>query len=170
MLAPHKNTLRSLKIGALGHVYGVGRLSDFSIFTALEELSLSRWQLGGHGLAFQDEDANLLLAPRLKRFILNLPDGRKAYYQYSKGHVTGKEERWIRGFAQAAVNRKARLTEIHVKCPTNPPVRRVYEVYPWDCMDNLNAVFGPQGIAVTYDLVAISRAGWDALPGPSDPL
>lgn len=162
MLLPHKESLVSLDIAHLPRE-SQAKLCNFSEFSALEKLSLSRWQLGDSKQKLPDSPdifKNCLSPPRLRKFTWTFAVVSQAWLQWDDfGH---EEESWLRKLAQAAITRKSLLRKIRIFFnPLSPGPLEQYREYPWDRMDVLNKEFQPQGIVVTYITPTTKRENWE---------
>lgn len=163
MLFQHRESLTDLDIGYLSSD-GTGKLSHWSEFPNLENLTLSRWLFessreNGHLPEFQDELADYIFAPGLKRFTLAFTICDQHWEQWND--FGQEEEAWVRRLAQVALERKASLQEIRIQFDPEwwgPDARKTD--YPWDRMDALNKEFQTRGIIITYAKPPVTREEW----------
>ncbi|KAF3396635.1 hypothetical protein DPV78_008000 [Talaromyces pinophilus] len=163
MLLQHRESLTDLDIGYLSPD-GTGKFSHWSEFPNLENLTLSRWLFEASRenpnlREFQDELADYILAPGLKRFTLAFAIWDQHSEQWND--FGQEDEAWVRRLAQVALERKAALQEIRIQfdpewwgpdaCQTE---------YPWDRMDALNKEFQTRGIIITYTKPPVTREEW----------
>jgi hypothetical protein len=161
MLFQHRNSLVSLDIGHLPRE-GRAKLCDFSEFSVLEKLSLSRWHFGESREKLLDSQQifeNCLSPPRLRKFTWTFSMMDSAWPQwYDFEH---EEESWVRNLAQTAISRKSLLRKIRIfYYPLTLGNPELDYDYPWDRMDALNEEFQPHGIAITYTKPPTTRENW----------
>lgn len=156
MLLKHRESLTTLNIGYLSSS-SQGKLLDLSDFTSLEDLKLSRWQMA-EALDFRDEDAGMLLSPKLRKFTWDLSNNEQHSESWTGFGET--EERWLGRFSQAAVARKASLREIKIVFSPDGWEANEELGYPWDRMDRIKNDFGPLGLAITCNQPPISKEKW----------
>lgn len=161
MLVQHRNSLVSLEIGHLPRG-GKAELCDFSEFSALEKLSLSRWHFGESSEKLPDSQQifeNCLSPPRLRKFTWTFMMMDQVWPQWY--HFGQEEASWVRNLAQTAIAKKSLLRKIQIfyypLSLDNPELR--YN-YPWDRMDALNEEFQPHGIDITYTKPPTTREAW----------
>lgn len=163
MLLQHRENLTDLDIGYLSS-NGAGKFTHWFEFPNLENFTLSRWLFvsskeNGHLPEFQDELADYILAPSLKKFTLSftiIDQHSEQWDDFGK-----QEEAWIRRLAQIALERKAILQEIRIRFDPEwwrPNADKID--YPWDRMDALNKEFQTRGIAITYTKPPATREEW----------
>jgi hypothetical protein len=147
LLHGHRESLRSIEIGALGREMININLLDF---TKLETLNLSRWVFD-----FTPEIAcATLLAPKLRTFIwdFTIED------QHSESWTSfGQEQRdWITTFAKLAVAQKSALRQIKIVFNpdegSGPRTRDQLKdhPWPWDFMDQARDAMYPD-VKLSYN-------------------
>jgi hypothetical protein len=151
MLVQHKDSLVVLEIEHLPDE-SKGKLFDFSEFSALESLSLSRWHFANSKAKLPDSKEifeGCLSPPRLKKFTWTF---WLMGSNWPRWDDFGEEEiLWVRKLAQTAIARGSLLREIRIIFPLEYPRDfGKHPEYPWDRMDALNEEFQPKGIAITY--------------------
>lgn len=161
ILVQHKDSLVELEIE---HLPGEskGKPFDFSEFSALERLSLSRWHFANVKAKLPDSKEifeGCLSPPRLKKFTWSF---RLMGSEWPRWDDFGEEEElWVRKLAQTAIARGSLLREIQIIfCPEYPGDFKRYPEYPWDRMDTLNKEFQPKGIAITYTEPTRDKESW----------
>jgi hypothetical protein len=152
LLADHRHTLKSLKIGILSKGYSTINLLRFP---NLEVLSLSHWTYR----ETPEAAVALLLAPRLHTFIWNFRmvdcDWGETWSDF------GVEQKgWLLEFAERAYERKAALRRIEILYSPvlsidwgGPETREELAVCvpPWDMMDEVRDKVRPLGIEIDYN-------------------
>ncbi|PYI12345.1 hypothetical protein BO78DRAFT_392198 [Aspergillus sclerotiicarbonarius CBS 121057] len=159
-LAKHETTLRTLTFCGLPGDNADERAFNVSAFPHLECLRLSRWDMGTK-LWLSDSDADKLLGPSLKTFTW---DFRRLTDQQGSWRDFGEEEEnWLRGFARAAVERKAALKSIRIAFSLFDSGQGTVG-YPWGRMARVRDEFEPYGLIVTWDSPVLPAEEW---PGAS---
>jgi hypothetical protein len=161
MLVQHKDSLVELKIEHLPDE-SKGKPFDFSEFSALETLSLSRWHFASSKEKLPDSKqvyAGCLSPPRLKKFNWSFDMMDSLWPQWDD--FGEEEESWIRKLAQTVIASGSSLQEIQIKFgPVGPEDEVMDSEYPWDRMDALNEEFQSRGIAITYTKPSLDRQSW----------
>jgi hypothetical protein len=154
-LHDHRDSLKSIEIGALGGDMGAISFLDF---TNLETLNLSRW-----AFHFSPEVArSTLLAPQLHTFIWDFTVEDQHSEVWSD---FGREQKdWIVKFAELAVEQKSVLRKIKIVFNPDTPdewfspgTREELRdwvsnwVCPWDLMYEARDAIRPSGIELSYN-------------------
>lgn len=161
ILIQHKESLVELEIEHLPDETK-GKLFDFSEFSALTTLSLSRWHFANRKAKLPDSNEifeGCLSPPQLKKFTWSF---RLMGSEWPGWDDFGEEEElWVRKLAQTAIARGSLLRQIQIIFrPEYPRDFGMYPEYPWDRMDALNDEFRPKGIAITYTEPTRDRESW----------
>lgn len=156
ILAPHKSTLTSIKIGC----FRQSGLSNFDLtgFENLQRLSLKHQTTG-----CELEEVGNLLAPRLESFTWSFePDN--LHRESTIIEFQQPQEDWLRRLTILAVERNVPLCRIRIKYkPSNElaflnehPDMETWK-YPWERLDALAAECRHVGILVKYDPPTLTR-------------
>ncbi|CAG9985002.1 unnamed protein product [Clonostachys byssicola] len=159
MLRKHKETLKVVKICSLGARVPIEDSLDTSDFTALEELTVSRWHFGDTDPIFHETDVDLVAAPKFKR--LNY-DARRDMYRQRHGQLREDDETWIRRLIQGALARNLSLQQFEVVAQQNIPAAFTDPVYPWDRIRRLEEEFKPRGVGVISNPPVVTKSEWKA--------
>jgi len=152
----HKDTLRHIRIGKLS--YGAkGRLFNAAEFPNLEYLRLSRW-LMNPALDTAEEDAELLLAPKLRKFVWDFATNE--VFRENWKDFGEREEEWLRGFAKAAIARRHGLQVIDVRFSPEDMSSNEPLGYPYDRMDRVREEIRSSGLELVHDTPSYSREEW----------
>ncbi|VUC28769.1 unnamed protein product [Clonostachys rosea] len=149
MLQGQKETLKIIKICSVGARDPVEDILDTSDFTALEELTVSRWHFGESHPVFHWTDVALVAAPNLKRLTY---DARRDEYIGRREKFTSDDETWIRRLVQGALASNFSLPQLEIICEPGISGAYVHPVSPWDRARRLREEFGPQGVCIEYNL------------------
>jgi hypothetical protein len=153
LLKPYRSTLKSISIG---YLTGGQQTIDFSCFTELSTLSLSRWQL----YCTPEVASSTLLAPKLHTFIWDF--GIYDQHTESLSDFAQAQVDWILKFAELAAGKGSCLRNIKIVFnpdPWNEPSTRLESEerrHPWNLMDDLNATLKLLGIELTYSPIPFS--------------
>jgi hypothetical protein len=146
VLAPYRDTLKHITIGYLS---GGTKTIDFSGFTELLTLNLSRWQLD----CSPETASSTLLAPKLHTFTWDFG----IYDQHSESVTDFAEPQadWILALANLAAARKASLKTIEIEFNPESSYSQTAEQHealkrPWDLMNGLSIKMRPLGIELKY--------------------
>lgn len=161
MLVQHKDSLVELEIEHLPDE-SKGKPFDFSEFSALETLSLSRWHFASSKEKLPDSKQvfeGCLSPPRLKKFKWSFNMMGSVWPQWDD--FGEEEESWVRKLAQTAIARGSLLRDIQIAFRPEVSEDQVMDPeYPWDRMDALNEEFQSRGIAITYTEPSRDRELW----------
>ncbi|CAG9936352.1 unnamed protein product [Clonostachys rosea f. rosea IK726] len=160
MLRKHKETLKIIKICSMGARVPIEDSLDTSDFTALEELTVSRWHFGDVDPVFQETDVDLVAAPNFKRLTY---DARRDMYRQRHGQFKSDDETWVRRLIQGALARNLSLQQFEIICQQNIPATRIDPVYPWDRIKRLQEEFRPRGVGVICNPPVVTKWEWNAL-------
>ncbi|XWX00004.1 hypothetical protein V2A60_008020 [Cordyceps javanica] len=167
-LFQHRDTLTVLDLGFLRRRNTDSQMIDLSQFSALRELTLSRWSFNNTNLAFSGETGRKLLAPRLRRFTWSFGIGFMESERLSD--MGPNEEAWLRDFGTYAATRHtddggggggSSLRTVYVRYL---PIRVLGEQgsaeYPWDRLRRVADDLAMRGIELLYSDPKWSREDW----------
>ncbi|KAJ3496348.1 hypothetical protein NLG97_g2720 [Lecanicillium saksenae] len=159
-LFQHRNTLTVLDIGFLRRRNTDSQMIDLSQFSALRELTLSRWSFNNTNLAFSHETGRKLLAPQLRKFTWSFGIGFMESERLSD--MGPNEEAWLRDFGTYAADRyRVSLRTMFVRYL---PIRVLGEQgsaeYPWDRLRRVAHELATRGIELLYSEPKWSREDW----------
>lgn len=159
-LFQHRNTLTVLDLGFLRRRNTDSQMIDLSQFSALKELTLSRWSFNNTNLVFSHETGHELLAPQLRQFTWSFGIGFMESERLSD--MGPNEEAWLRDFGTYAANRQGgSLRTMYVRYL---PIRVLGEQgsaeYPWDRLRRVADDLAARGIELLYSDPKWSREDW----------
>lgn len=162
-LSSHRDTLKHIRIGSVSED-NTSHIFNPTLFPNLESLSLSQWDIKQAGASAADPAS--LLGPKLKTFGWYFDD-----VEYDTKGWCGfgeTEALWLRTFVKVAIERKAALRTVKIRCT-------LYgwnsTVYPWDRMDEIrDKLMRPNGLDLFYNEPSMTRKAWlrKGIPQESD--
>ncbi|OAA81991.1 F-box domain protein [Akanthomyces lecanii RCEF 1005] len=160
-LLQHRNTLTVLDLGFLRRRNTDSQMIDLSQFSALRELTLSRWSFNNTNLTFSYETGRKLLAPKLRTFTWSFGIGFMESERLSD--VGPNEEAWLRDFGTYAADRHdGSLRTMYVRYL---PIRVLGEQgsaeYPWDRLRRVADELAARDIELLYSDPKWSRDEWE---------
>lgn len=155
LLHPHKETLKSLKLESLmSQQMTIINVSDWP---ALEELTIGAYDLEHDA----EKAACCLLAPNLKK--LGYSFSLAAQSTASMSDLDEVRKSFLRRFVELSIQRQAALVEVHVDFnpeywwPSGDENDDELD-YPWEALDEINAVFESKGCRITYTQPPYTKA------------
>lgn len=160
-LLQHRDTLAVLGLDFLRRRNTDSQMIDLSQFTALRELTLSRWSFNNTNLTFSYETGRKLLAPKLRTFTWSFGIGFMESERLSD--VGPNEEAWLRDFGTYAADRHdGSLRTMYVRYL---PIRVLGEQgsaeYPWDRLRRVAVELATREIELLYSDPKWSRDEWE---------
>ncbi|KAE8547734.1 hypothetical protein TMatcc_009547 [Talaromyces marneffei ATCC 18224] len=152
----HQDTLKYLRIGRLSS-RTKDSLLDARKFPNLEHLHLPRWLMSSN-LNLAEDDADLLLGPKLRKFTWDFSPFHKVLRERWTD-FNHEEEEWVRRLAQTAISRGHSLEEVWIEF-TPRVMDKEGEIYPWDRLDRLHEDVQSSGLKVKYNKPVHSRDKW----------
>ncbi len=158
MLAIHRGSLKTLRLGFLG--YGGQGFINLSNFPSVEVLHLSAYCV----TCSPEVACSNFLAARLRSFTLDYG----VYDQHPESWTAfgPTNAQWLHKFADLAILRKSSLRRITVLF--NPGISYLSADlqalrYPWDLMDEIRDAIKPNGIDLSYSEPCVSKQEFQRL-------